>query len=230
MGLTLIFLVEYDDGGFSRFQAFNSVSPNAANAFFGVWCGFLFSLLLATKWFRASITVRDWVLLCAFSLCLFVSSLLFYREDTPTQGNMMDAPTCEVIERFSCSRVLFGICLGLISATISMIMLFWTSAPSVAHVTVGSLLFGAWCCAVGLLTFGSGHGFTAGSVYFESWAGLFLTLDVATTNGVLLLRQRQAEKNNDPQEGYGIEGNDSLAAVEEGKTQEEEDTMELTEQ
>jgi hypothetical protein len=203
----------------------------------------VFSLLLVTKWFRASITVRDWVLLCAFSLGLFVSSLFFYREDPPIEewlGNISDTPTCYVIEALSCDRVLLGICLGLVTAIISLILLVWTTAPSVVHVIVGSVLFVAWCCAVGFLTYGSGHGVAAGSVYLESWAGLFLTLDVATTNIVLLLRQRQSETDqndddhdHDPLEGDGMDGNVGvvLAARDEGGlvVEEEEKTLEAAE-
>jgi hypothetical protein len=135
-------------------------------------------------------------------------------------GDIIEEPTCEVIEDFSCPRVLLGLGLGIVSAAISVLMLLWNNAPYVVHATVGGLLFVAWCFAVGFLTYGSGHGVTAGSVYLESWAGLFLSLDVATTNVAHLLRQWEAAKSL--QRG-AIEG----AAADEGGTQEEDKTMEL---
>ena len=41
----------------------------------------------------------------------------------------------------------------------------------------------AWCFAVSYLTFGSGPGTSLGNIYFATWIGFFVALNLVTTSG-----------------------------------------------
>lgn len=66
-------------------------------------------------------------------------------------------------------------------------------APCLASHSVQSRVVScSRCAAVGVIAYGTGHGSQAGSVYLEVWACVFLSLDIATTNLVLLIRERSS--------------------------------------
>lgn len=129
-----------------------------ANLFFGAWSSFLIGLLLVATWFKASASVRDWILLTALSVALAASSILFWIETAAVYyGDDDDAFTvsraCTVLDTYSCQRILFGTCLGVASGVLSIAMIVMHKAPPLAHLLVGSILLVCWCCGVALITF-----------------------------------------------------------------------------
>jgi hypothetical protein len=67
---------------------------------------------------------------------------------------------------------------------------------TILHVVVAFLFLLLWISGVGIVAYGTGHGSRAGSAYLQVWACVFLALDVATTNMVVLIKEWKA-RNKD---------------------------------
>jgi hypothetical protein len=63
--------------------------------------------------------------------------------------------------------------------------------PAIFHFLVATLFLITWCVAVALIAYGSEYGSKTGSMFLEVWACLYISLDVATTNFVLLFQKKQ---------------------------------------
>ena len=65
-----------------------------------------------------------------------------------------------------------------------------TKVPIALHLFVSTIVFILWATAVALIVFGDGHGTDAGSVFLEVWICVFISLDIVTSNVVLLVRRK----------------------------------------
>jgi hypothetical protein len=167
------------------------------------------SILLACNWFGFTMERIDWTLFCVFASALAASSILFFQEEIfiETNGISIEGRVCQILASYSCARIRFGQYLGYVTASISLLMVcFHPKIPSVIHLLSGVLLFAAWSCAAAYITFGTGHGRNAGSVYLEVWAGFFLSLDITTSNIVELIRQKYEWVVEEEQSPTFVEG------------------------
>ena len=79
----------------------------------------------------------------------------------------------------------------------------------------------AWCFAVSYLTFGSGPGTSLGNIYFATWIGFFVALNLVTTSG------RHAYEEHFTGRG-GKSPKEAAAAAETGETGAQPPTAPLT--
>jgi hypothetical protein len=196
-----VFTYHLDNGDIIRYER---REENSSNVMLSAWGALVMSLLLITSWWKASCTVTDWVLLAAFSFALMVSSHFDYKEEIPVEnsdGSYTSTRVCTTLSDYSCIRTLLGQYLGMASGIVSLVMIPMTKIPVVVHVVVSTLLFIAWAVGVSLIAYGSGHGTSAGDVFLEVWACVFLSLDIATTN--IALRVRMKEQVNKAAIGMG---------------------------
>jgi hypothetical protein len=185
------------------------------NAFFSTWTAFVMVFLILTNWFETSLTITDWILTSAFSFALMVSSIIHYRETTEIEasdeGTVQSVPACTTWAE-GCSETYLGKYLGMVSGIISLAMILSHRAPRVLHVIVALLLFLSWCFGVSFLTYGNGRASQAGSEYVEIWASFFLSLDIAMTNIVLLVRGKQEQgTGNGDTEDQGEHADESVS-------------------
>jgi hypothetical protein len=165
-----------------------------SNVVLSAWGSFIMSLLLVTSWWKATATVRDWLLLAAFSISMMISSYFAYNTEILVQqkdGSYTATRTCSLLKNYSCDRILIGQYLGLGIGVISLIMITMTRVSVMVHVIVSAFVFIGWAVGVSLIAYGSGHGTTAGEVFMEVWACVFLSLDVLITNIAIFVRTRE---------------------------------------
>lgn len=111
---------------------------------------------------------------------------------------------CSVTDTMSCARVDFAIILGGFSAACACLTAPWKNAPLGCLTDLSFLLFIAWGCGVGLLTFDNGPGHTMSTIYFASWFCLFLCLDILMNVSAQLSQkhlQREGHPGERPQDG-----------------------------
>ncbi|KAG7368856.1 hypothetical protein IV203_031599 [Nitzschia inconspicua] len=165
----------------------------SANVFCSSWGAFVCSILLGCCLLKASIEVIDWILLAVFASALVASSMLFFQEEIYIESNdvSVEGRVCDVLESYKCKRIRLGQYLGLVTSLMSLLMgLFHQRISLIFRLSAGVLLVVGWGCAAAYITFGSGHGRDAGSVYMEVWAGFFLSLDIMNSSIVAIIRQR----------------------------------------
>lgn len=197
----------------------------SANIFIFSWGSFIVSIALGCAWFEASLEMTDYVLLGVFGASLSASSMLFYREEIiiETEESSAQGKVCEILADFDCTRVKFGQFLGIATVLIAIIVVsFQRKLVTKLRLVVGLVLFVAYSCAAGYMTFGRGHGSIAGSVYLEVWAAFFLSMDIMNTNIVSMLHSYYGdEPENEGSHHHEVEPNqaDQEQAVEERKDQ-----------
>jgi hypothetical protein len=173
-----------------------------SNVLLSAWGSFVISLLLVTSWWQSSTTVRDWVLLAAVSIAMMISSYYAYSVDVSVEqedGSYTANRLCTMLKNYSCNRILLGQYLGLASGVVSLIMIPMTRVPLMVHVIVSALVFIGWVVGVSMIAYGSGHGTSAGDVFIEVWAGVFLSLDILSNNIAILMRTRKhGDDRSDP--------------------------------
>jgi hypothetical protein len=180
-----------------------------SNVAFSAWGAFIISLLLLSSWWKASVTSTDWMLLSAFSFALMVSSFSDYRAtvDLPSDdGRYTETKLCTIVASYSCSRIILGQYLGMVSGIISLLMIPMTRVSIIYHIPVSVALLIAWAVGVSQIAYGSGHGRYAGNVFLEVWASLFLSLDVAATNIAVLVRIRERVKSSNTEMAESTDG------------------------
>jgi hypothetical protein len=116
---------------------------------------------------------------------------------------------CSVSDAINCTRVDFAIVLGGLSAACACVTAPWKNAPLGCMTDLSFLLFVAWSCGVGLLTFGNGPGRTMGTIYFGTWFSLFLCLDILMNVSAQLSNKQQ----HDPRQQQLVQHESSLTSA-----------------
>lgn len=133
---------------------------------------------------------------------MMISSYFAYSAEVLVEqedGSYTATRICSLLKNYSCNRILLGQYLGLASGVISLIMIPMTMFPMMLHLFVSTLLFIGWSVGVSLIAYGSGHGTSAGDVFIEVWACVFLSLDILTTNIAIVVRTRElGNDSSDP--------------------------------
>ena len=169
-----------------------------AHQLFMSYGSFFTSLYLLTNWSNASATTTDWIFLCAASSTIF--GILFI-------GNDGIFGQCDWrIEFESCGQLQLVTALSLGSACISFVM-FLVSFVScgkvipLVHVAIGTALLAMWCAGSYFIVFErEGVGTEIGPTFFACWGSLFFCVDIATTNVVLLCKERLVDDDNEEAE------------------------------
>jgi hypothetical protein len=134
-------------------------SLTQANLFFSTWAALIYSFLLATSWFNASVTNADWVLMLVVS-CALVGATFAYIEDTGPEdewGNvdaMAQLYSCVDVEN-GCRQVAFGFYLGVICGVLSLVMIALCRLGPCFHLVSGIAALCGWGAGVGIITFAS---------------------------------------------------------------------------
>lgn len=130
-----------------------------ANLFFSTWTAVLYSFLLATSWFDASVTSADWVLMFVVS-CALMGASVAYIQDTGLEGEkwkvdvLAELYGCDDVAG-GCKRVAFGFYLGLISGFLSLVMIVLHRLGPGFHFILGIVVLCGWGGGVGIITFAS---------------------------------------------------------------------------
>ena len=128
-----------------------------ANQFFSTWGAFYTSVYLLARWFAASITTSDLILLCATSGSVFGASDAL-RNNQSTSGSRDFTYQCEISTEYSCDRVDGARILGAVSLTIALAMGVLSLIPRgkflfIPNIVVGTILVIGWCVGIGEIFF-----------------------------------------------------------------------------
>jgi hypothetical protein len=119
-----------------------------------------------------------------------------------------------------CSRVNFGVALGLVSGVVAAIwMVCGAKLPGIVDTVLGWAMLAAWVFGVGYITFGDedkAPARTIGNLYFATWAS-FIFSTILASSGVRSLFSR-----GDAAETTTEEAKPEMAADEENAAAEEE--------
>lgn len=165
-----------------------------SNVFLSAGGAAVVSILLITSWWKASLTVTDWVLLTFFSFALMTASIFDYSEEVLVEnidGSYASIQACEASSDIDCSRILLGQYMGLCNGIVALLMIPMTRAPALAHVVVSTISFVSWAVGVSRIAYGSGHGTHLGDAFLEVWVCVFLALDIATTNTAIYFKMKE---------------------------------------
>ncbi|KAG7368855.1 hypothetical protein IV203_031598 [Nitzschia inconspicua] len=179
----------------------STVANQDANLFFSTWISILVVILLVTNLFQASVVTSDWVLLATFSFALMGSSMVYFRTMNSTEtdelGNETEVPLCTKyihLQKTSCKGVTLSMYLGFFSGITSMIMTLLFRCGPLIHFCTACCLAVFWGTSVAFITFSKKYDTDAGLLYFSCWAGCLLTIDLATMNFVMIVRQYEKKK------------------------------------
>jgi hypothetical protein len=147
----------------------NNFSISDPNLFFWGSIALIASILLLSNWFRAfylqsedALNVTSWMFMSVAGFVVLLSGIAYRTENyaQPEAGededNLTTQDACLVDDSVSCARVHFSIVLGGLSASICAVVVPFRTAPIKCQQEVAFLLFVAWCCGVGFLTYGTG--------------------------------------------------------------------------
>lgn len=124
-----------------------------ANQFFSTWGAFFTSIYLLARWFAASITTTDWLMLCATSAALFGSASSLHDNDVPIWTRDFQYQ-CENSTQFDCERVNSTRILGLVSLLTALLMGVISLIPRrnllfIPNILTGTGLVVVWCIGIG---------------------------------------------------------------------------------
>lgn len=145
---------------------------------------------------EASPVALKWILLGADSLIIMGTASGVYKDSDCKNAN----DPSESWNDF-CTRTNFAVYFGLCSAVLALSVAAFKQAPFICHTVVALIMLVAWCCAVAFLTFGSGPGTNLGNIYFATWIGFFLTLNLTTTSVRYLIGKGDAAEGPAATEG-----------------------------
>lgn len=148
------------------------------------------AILLVTNIFKASLVTTDWLLLATASAALLVPSAEFiYRRD---DINGTSIQSCDPKTSSTCKNYFLAFYLAIISLGISLLMalLFRFRLGPIFHVIVSVPLVIAWGSGVPIVTFLNTRAVPA-AVYFAFWGGIFLALEIASVNIIIMRRDRR---------------------------------------
>lgn len=153
-----------------------------ANLYFFGWFAMISCICLAGNFAKqingdeASPVTLKWIMLGATSFIVMATSSAVYSN--------IDCKKVDTTSEYKqlCARTNFAIWFGCCSAILALLVAYYKNAPFMCHAIVSCLMMAAWCCAVAFLTFGSGPGTVLGNIYFATWTGFFLALNLVTTS------------------------------------------------
>lgn len=189
-----------------------------ANLFFSSWLAFIVAMKMFVDIFptlvmgdRASTFNAHWVYFGTASLIAMSNASRFWKE------------FCDSTDEKVCGRSVFGIVLGALGGLFAVI---FTVFQHELIEQIWSLLFlGAWCFAVGYLTFNDGPALLVGTYYFSVWTSFLIALRMGTTAlTAIYSRLMGDDESND------AAPNDAGATPEGGKVAEETDKHDEEEQ
>jgi hypothetical protein len=194
-----------------------------ANQFLSSWAALYTSVLLLTRWFAASITTTDWILLCTSSGAVCAGSLSIRGQvETTVEGYNV---SCDESSLFNCDRIDGAILLGGISCLASIAMAIISFIPRankhmlIPNVGVATVMLLAWFAGICFIVYGGGPGGNFGSIYFNTWLSLILCLDLATTNLCTYLKNRQRRSTEEDQQKDHHEDHDPEERAEDVETE-----------
>lgn len=207
-GMRFIFSAAYRRYDLSN-ETISTVEKEDPNVFFSTWACLVISLVLIARWLKLSVISTDWFLLSCFSFALMGTSLIHYHETITISngdGSEVEVRKCQIRDVTDCDRVQASAWFGLASGALAIVICLMTVFVipkldqfffmTILHVVVAFLFLLLWISGVGIVAYGTGHGSRAGSAYLQVWACVFLALDVATTNMVVLIKEWKA-RNKD---------------------------------
>jgi hypothetical protein len=191
-------------------------SISNANLYFFGWGAMISCICLAGDFAKQANGDEDspvamkWILLGATSLVVMGTSSSIYSEVGCKQLKKTDE--WDDWEEY-CTRANFGIWFGLCSGILALLVAPFKSAPFMCHTLVSLLMLVLWCCAVSFLTFGGGPGTTLGNIYFATWIGFFLALNLFTTSVRYALDERKQQSSEQAPAGADDSPKDEENAV-----------------
>ena len=164
------------------------------NIFFGVWISVITVILLVTNICKASLITTDWLLFATASVALLVSSLESILKQEG-DGSETVRRMCDTDDSITCKRFLFAMYLAIASVCVSlpMALLFRCRFGPTLHVIVSIPLVIAWGFGVSYVTFTNARSAPA-AVYFAFWGGIFLALEIASINIIIMRRIKRKKR------------------------------------
>jgi hypothetical protein len=128
-----------------------------ANQFFSAWGGFFTSVYLLARWFAASMTTSDWILLCATSGAVFGASSALENNHVPSNAEDVEYQ-CNVSSKYSCERIAGARIWGAVSLVTAFVMGILSLIPNrrfpfITNILIGTVLVIGWCIGLGKIHF-----------------------------------------------------------------------------
>mmetsp|Transcript_66567 Transcript_66567/g.74571 ORF Transcript_66567/g.74571 Transcript_66567/m.74571 type:complete len:669 (-) Transcript_66567:176-2182(-) len=146
-------------------------NPNYCFFTFG---GLFIVVYLVSSWFKQyvlldenALTSTQWMFLASSNFLVMVSGFSMHRKECKNTA--------------TCSQIVFGIVLGLISGIMSSVIIPWRSAPLKCQAEIALILLVTWTFAIVILTFNGGPAVTINPMYFGIYLSFFLSLNILTT-------------------------------------------------
>lgn len=163
------------------------------NIFFCVWISVITAILLVTSGCKASLVTTDWLLFAIVSVALLISSSEFISEQEDMVGSESFFQSCDAESSSTCRKFTFARYLAIATLCVSLLMTLLFRFGPTLHIIVSLPLAIVWGIGVPYVTFFHAKS-TPAAVYFAFWGGIYLSVEIASINIVMLRRKRRKAK------------------------------------